>query len=151
MPILPIAAQQAVRDDQSARQPVQPAIKRLVEVLAGGRRADGGAHHDEHRDGDERELVEPGVERLGHHAHRVEALEDQQEDDRDGAEPERDRHAGNQDEQRHDEHDEALRGGAHSVGLSPVRPNGGERRVTRQIVSTRYCSTSSPRPSGMAL
>ena len=95
--------------DQPAGQPVEPAVERLVEVLAGGRGADRRAHHHEHRDGDQREIVETGPERLGHDVHAVEALEDQQEDDRDRAEPEGDRNAGQQHQQRDDEDERALR------------------------------------------
>ena len=41
-----------------ARQPIEPAIERFVEILAGRRRADCRAHHHEHRDRDQREFVE---------------------------------------------------------------------------------------------
>ena len=89
-----------VGNHQPARQAVEPAVERLVEVLAGGRGTDRRAHHHEHRDGDQRELVETGIERLGDDMHAVDALEDQQEDDRDRAEPEGDRHTRQQHQER---------------------------------------------------
>ena len=72
-------ARAEVGDHQAAGQPVEPAVERLVEILAGRRGADRRAHHHEHRDRDQREVVQPGVKRLGHHLQRVEALEDARE------------------------------------------------------------------------
>ena len=153
-----------VGDDQPAGQAVEPAVKRLVEVLAGRRGADRRAHHHEHRDRDQRELVEPGPERLGDHVQGVEALEDRQEDERDRAEPERDRNAGEQDEQRDDEDDRALGGRAHDFSprafagagtghvlgsLLVVDAEGRARPLRSSSSSATYCRTRSPRPIGI--
>ncbi len=70
-----------IGDHQPARQAVEPAVERLVEILAGRRGADRRAHHHEHRDRDEREFVEAGPEGLGNDVQRIEALEEHQKDD----------------------------------------------------------------------
>ena len=106
-----------IGNHQSARHAVKPAVERLVEILAGRRRADRRAHHHEHRDRDQREFVEAGPERLGDDVHAVEALEQQQKDDRNRTEAERHRNARQQHQQRRDENESPLRGRAH--GTSP--------------------------------
>ena len=139
-----------VGNHQPARQAVEPAVERFVEVLAGGRGTDRRAHHHEHRDGDQRELVETGIEGLGDDMHAVEALEDQQENNGDRAEPEGDRHTRQQHQQRQHQDDGAFGGRAHTSSLSSLMPNGGDRPLTRQINSAKYCSTRRPSPTGIA-
>ena len=68
-----------IRDDEPARHAVEPAVERFVEVLARGRGADRRAHHHEHRDRHQREVVQARIERLGDDVQRVEALEDHDE------------------------------------------------------------------------
>src|SRR6478735_2976900 len=115
MPILPMAAQQA------GGYAIEPAVERLIEVLAGGRRADRRTHHHEHGYRHQREVGEAGVERLRRHVQRIQALEDHQKGDGDGAEPEGDRRTRQQHHQSDDENDGTLGGGAHvvSFGGSP--------------------------------
>ena len=140
-----------IRNGETAGQAVEPAVERLVEVLAGGRRADRGAHHYEHRNRDEGEIVETGIEGLGDDAHAVETLEYQKKDDRDRAQTESHRYARQQHPQRHDQNDEALSGRAHACVSPSAMPKGGDRPVTRQISSAMYCRTKSPSPIGIAL
>ena len=97
-----------IGNHQAARHPVKPTVERFVEVLAGGRRADGGAHHHEHRDGDQREFVEARPERLGDNMHAVEAMKKQKEDDRNRAEAERDGNARHQHQKGDDENERSL-------------------------------------------
>ena len=110
-----------IGNHQPAGQPVEPAVERLVEILAGRRGADRRAHHHEHRDRDQGEFVEAGIEGLGDDLHAVEALEDQQKDDRDRAEAEGHRHARQQHQQGDDEDDGALRGRAHAPSVASFR------------------------------
>jgi hypothetical protein len=140
IPILPIAARRRrtgergedsagaeVGDHEAARQAVEPAIECFVQVAPGRRRADRRTHHHEHRDRNQREVVEPRVEGLRHHLHGVEALKDEQEHDRERAQAERDRRPGEKYDERGDEDDRALRRRAHSL-----IPKGGSRPVSRQ-------------------
>ena len=137
--------------DQAAGQTVEPAVERFIEILAGRRGADRRAHHHEHRDRHQRELVEPGPEGLGDDVHAVEALEHQEEDDRDRAEAERDRNTRQQHQQRDDQNEQAfelvtgLQGlrSRNSSDLLAEMPKGGARPVTRHISSARYCRTTS--------
>ena len=133
-----------VGDHEPAGQPVEPAVERLVQVLAGGRRADRRAHHHEHRDRDQREVVQPRPEGLGDDVQRVEALEDDEEGDAIRAEPEGHRDARDEHQQRDDEDDRACMPGlmALSEGFLGLRadnvfavcvsemPKGGARPVT---------------------
>ena len=122
---MPIAAQDAgdepvsaakmragakVGDDEPARNAVEPAVERLVQVAR--RRGDDAiarAHQDEHRDRQQRETVQAGVEGLGDEVERTQALGTDQEGDRDAAEREGDGGAGEQGRERHQHDQEALR------------------------------------------
>ena len=98
-----------VGDHQPARKTVEPAVERLVEILAGGRGADRRAHHHEHRDRNQREVVQSVKEGLGNDVQRTEALKDDDEGDRERAKTEGDRRAREQHDQRDDQDDRALR------------------------------------------
>jgi hypothetical protein len=80
--------------------------------------------------GIEGEIVQSREEVLGDHVQRADALKDRDEYDRKRAQAERDRRAGEQHDQRHDEDEDALRRGAQCVLPAPM-PNGGSRPVTR--------------------
>ena len=111
-----------VGDHQAAGHAVEPAVERLVEVLAGGRRADRRAHHHEHRDRDQREVVQarsrtsPPTTCSASKPWKI-----TRNDDRDRAEPERDRRAGQQHHQRDDE-DDARPGWSGSCALPAPWP-----------------------------
>src|SRR6185295_850191 len=154
-----------IGDHQSARNAVEPAVERLIEVLAGGRGADGGTHHHEHGNRHQREVMQAGIKGFRRHAQRVHALEDHQKRKGDGAEPESDWRAREQDDQSYDEDDDALGGGAHTISPTASlaaaraassavafggRPNGGSRPVTSFMSSATYCRLRIANPNGIA-
>jgi hypothetical protein len=140
-----MAAQQAGDDPV-----VEPAVERLVQVLAGRRGADRRAHHHEHGDRHEGEIIEPGIEGLGGDAQRVDALKQDEESNGDGAQAERDRRARQKDDEGDDEDDRALGGGVHSSTPScDLNPKGGSRPDTSFTISTTYCRVSSAKPIGI--
>src|SRR5258706_490734 len=49
-----------IGDHETARHAIEPAVERFVEVLAGGRGADRRAHHHEHGNRYEGEVVQTG-------------------------------------------------------------------------------------------
>ena len=106
-----------IGNDQAAGQAVKPSVERLVQILAGRRRADRGAHHHEHRNRHEGKIVEAGPECLGDDVHAVDAVKKQQEDDRYRAEAKRHRNSRHQHQKGCNENDNTLRGRAH--GMSP--------------------------------
>ena len=97
-----------IGDHQAAGHAVEPAVERVIEILAGGRGADRRAHHHEHRNRDQREIVQAGIERLRRHAQRIDSLE-QAPGTRAKSRPARMRPARrSEDDERDDENDERL-------------------------------------------
>src|SRR5262249_53513562 len=138
-----------IGDHKAPRHAIEPAVERLVEVLARGRRADRGAHHHEHRDRYQREVRETGIECLGRHVQRIHALKDHEERERDGAQPECNRRAGEQYDERGDKNDRALGGRTHAFSFGGS-PNGHSRPVTNLMTSATYCRLRSANPTGIA-
>jgi hypothetical protein len=87
-------ARAEVGNHQSARKSVKPAVEGFVEILAGRRGADGGAHHHEHRNRNQREVVQPVKEGLRNDVQRTEALKNDNKGDRERSKTERNRRAG---------------------------------------------------------
>jgi hypothetical protein len=149
---------------QAARHAIEPAVERLVQILAGRRGTDRRAHHHEHRDGDQGKFIEARPEGFGNHMDGVETLKQHQKRQRDGAEAEGHRNSRQQHQQRNDEDERPLKSWAHGASPNASRawarakssaltfsdsPNGEVRPVTREINSTRYCNVSRPRPTGI--
>src|SRR6185312_4988601 len=139
-------------------------VERLIEILAGGRGADRRTHHHEHRNGDEREVVETRPEGLGDDVERVDALEDEQEDDRHRAEAEGHGNARHEHDEGGDEDERAFCCRGHgaspsaacacsrakrSASAAGARPNGCARPVIKARNSAMYSNTRRPRPTGM--
>jgi hypothetical protein len=92
---------------EAAGQLVEPAMRRLVEVRRRPRLADRRAHQDEQRDGEQGEVVQLAVERLGDVLQVARRHEEEHEAERHAAQREGDRHAGEQQQQRRAEVEQA--------------------------------------------
>ncbi len=153
-------AREHVRDAEAAGNLPHPRVHRRIEVLAGRRLADRRALEDEERDRQQRDarhllvdVLRDGVERRRRH-------EEVHEGDRDRAERERDRHAGEHHDERRDAVRDPDREFAH-VSTSPAplcltsRPmlaagSGARPRLgsaSRLVSSIKSCSASSVMPS----
>src|SRR3546814_4736374 len=81
-------------DDGAAGPPVEPAVERGIEVLAGRRRGHRRAHKDEHRDRHQPELRKAGEEGVRDNAEAVQAVDGDEEPQGHKAQPEGDGNTG---------------------------------------------------------
>ena len=119
---------------------MEPPFERVVNVRSGRGCRDRGAHDDEHRDGQQREVVEVAEEELRHERHSGRTFEEKQKPDRDEAEADCDGNPG----QKNDDRDEA------DDGSDDERRHGVSPSLISTTTSATYCRSMSPKPRGSA-